>query len=105
MLAIPKFETEINIEIDRDLREMGYHKIYSPGIDKASDHYLHLTKVIHAVKIKVDEEGTEAAAATIGGLTDSVADYETMTFIRPFIYMIKDNISDTILFMGAVTSF
>ncbi|MDE5812764.1 MAG: hypothetical protein K2H72_00620 [Muribaculaceae bacterium] len=105
VLNFPKFETEINIEIDQSLREMGFQKVYSPGINKASDHYLHLVKVIHAVKIIVDEEGTEAAAATIAANTDSVPDYEIMTFTRPFVYLIKDNISDTILFMGAITSF
>lgn len=104
-LSIPKFETEINIDIDKELREMGFDKVYSKGIGKASDHYLNLVKVVHAVKIKVDEEGTEAAAATIAGNTDSVSDYETMIFDRPFVYMIKDNISNTILFMGAITSF
>ena len=105
MLAVPKFETESNTLIDAALREMGFHEVYSKGMGKASDHYLHLVEVRHAVKIKVDEEGTEAAAATIAGNTDCVPDYEIMTFDSPFVYMIKDNISATILFMGAVTSF
>lgn len=104
-LSIPKFEAELNIMINPYLMKMGFNKIFYPGISSASDHYLQLTEVVHAVKIKVDEEGTEAAAATIAGLTDSISEYEIMTFDQPFLYIIKDNISDTILFMGAITSF
>lgn len=105
LLTLPKFETEINTKLDPYLKDMGFSKVYNPGIGTASDHYLHLVEVIHAVKITVDEEGTEAAAATIAGNTDCISDYEIMTFNKPFIYVITDNISDTILFMGAITSF
>lgn len=105
LLYLPKFETEINTKLDPYLKDMGFSKVYYPGIRTASDHYLHLVEVIHAVKITVDEEGTEAAAATIAGETDCVSDYEIMNFNNPFIYVITDNISDTILFMGAITSF
>ena len=105
ILALPKFETEINIELDPCLKEMGFSNVYSPGIGTASDHYLQLEKMIHVVKIVVDEEGTEAAAATVADMNECVADYEVLTFEEPFVYLIKDTLSDTILFMGAVTSF
>lgn len=107
ILGLPKFKTEINLPIDPYLMDMGFSKVYCPGIGTASDHYLQLFKVIHAVNIIVDEEGTEAAAATIAGNTDSVSGspYEVMIFNQPFVYMIKDTVSDSILFMGAITSF
>lgn len=105
LLHLPKFETEINTKLDPYLKDMGFSKVYYPGIRTASDHYLHLVEVIHAVKITVDEEGTEAAAATIAGNTEYVSDYETLTFNKPFVYVITDKISDSILFMGAITSF
>lgn len=107
ILSLPKFKTDINLEIDPYLKNMGFSKVYYPGIGIASDHYMQLKRVIHAVNIIVDEEGTEAAAATIAGLTDSVSGspYEVMIFNQPFVYMIKDTVSDSILFMGAITSF
>lgn len=105
ILSLPKFNTEININMDPILQDLGFDRIFSPGIGTASDHYLQLVEVIHAVKIIVDEEGTEAAAASIFGDADCIHYPAKMTFNRPFVYMIKDTASDTILFMGAITAF
>jgi serpin B len=86
------------------------------GINKAFDKYaadfdmvnldLFVSDVLHKAKIKVDESGTEAAAAT-GIIMETCEAYEEpqeiYTFIadNPFIYVIRDVDTGTILFMGS----
>lgn len=109
-LKLPKFEQESNSNIIRTLQEMGLDHTCFPGIMNATYDPLELNVFQHAVKIMVDEKGTEGGAASLGGFfATSVPNPEAMpieyiSFDRPIIYMIRDNISGTVLFMGAVTS-
>jgi hypothetical protein len=52
--------------------------------------------------LKLDQKGTEAAAATVIGIADKAMPQETLTFIadRPFIYIISDRFTGSIFFMG-----
>jgi len=61
-----------------------------------------LTNVIHKTYIKVDEEGTEAAAVTVGKMAGSALPPEPiqMKFNRPFYFVIMDNINCEALFVG-----
>lgn len=101
---------ESNANIINILAEMGLEKTIFPGIDRAAYHPIELCAFKHAVKIIVDENGTEGGAASLGGFfVTSVPNIDAMpiepiSFDRPFIYMIRDTISGTILFMGAVAS-
>jgi serpin B len=67
---------------------------------------LFISDVIHKAFVKLDEEGTEAAAATavIMELTAAPEPQSPLTvrFDRPFIYLILDQSSGSILFMGRV---
>ncbi len=109
-LKLPKFEQESNRDIIKTLQEMGLHRTCFPGIMNASDDPLELRVFQHAVKITVDEKGTEGGAASLGGfIATSVPNPDAMpieyiSFDRPFVYVIRDNISGTLLFIGAVTS-
>ena len=64
--------------------------------------------VLHNSYVKVDEEGTEAAAVTVIGMAGTVSldPNRPPTFYmrvdRPFFFAIVDNVSDTILFMGSI---
>ena len=107
-LKMPKFETEINLSMLDYLKEMGFHKVCNRGIDKAADEPLYLTKFIHAVKIIVNEDGTEGAAASLAGMDNEAGPGSgplTVAFDRPFVYIIRDTVSNAILFIGTVTSF
>ena len=55
-------------------------------------------------KIKVNEEGSEAAAVTVATMPNCVMPVRTLTFYinRPFVYIIREKTSGTILFMGKV---
>ena len=110
-LRLPKFQHESNSDIIRILQDMGLDRTCFPGIMNASEGPLELKVFQHAAKIIVNEKGTEGGAASLGGFfATSTLDPEAMpveqiSFDRPFIYTIQDNISGTVLFMGAATSF
>jgi serine protease inhibitor len=63
-----------------------------------------INRIIHKTFLKVDEEGTEAAAATVVEmeLTCIPDDPPTMRVNRPFIFAIRENHSGTILFIGKI---
>ena len=62
---------------------------------------LFISRVVHKAFVAVDEEGTEAAAAT-GIAVDIVMMTQEVWFDRPFIYAIQDTETGTILFLGRV---
>ena len=67
---------------------------------------LALSQVVHKAFVDVNEEGTEAAAATVGVMVALAARIElpTPTFRadHPFVFLIRDNQSGAILFLGRV---
>ena len=62
---------------------------------------------MHKAFVRVDEEGTEAAAATGAAISGEVSEEpgEPNTFIadHPFIFMIRDRLTGTILFQGRMS--
>jgi len=67
----------------------------------AKGHDLFLSAVYHGAFVEVNEEGTEAAAAT-GGVMDLLSAQSQEPFIadHPFLYVIRDRTTGCILFMG-----
>ena len=79
------------------------NKIKADEFDKMFDSGNNrLDSVIHKTYIKVDEEGTEAAAVTLGGMAGSSKPPEPIEikYNKPFTFVIKDNLSGEILFVG-----
>lgn len=107
IMQLPKFESQVNIELLECLKEMGLDKACYKGFNNIGTDLYVLVFFKHAVKIIVDEEGTEAAAVSMAGMDNCVGPDESvlMTFDSPFIYIIQDTISETVLFMGAITEF
>ncbi len=111
-LKMPKFEIEAARFSLRDaLTTMGMPDAFDPdladfsGMDGTRE--LFIDNVIHQASITVDEEGTEAAAATavIVGVTSAPMEPSTpveMTIDRPFVFMIRDTTTGTILFVGRI---
>jgi len=105
---MPKFKLEYEIEMNNVLSALGMGIAFEPGLadfsrmrnDQISN--LFISKVKHKTFIEVDEEGTEAAAATV-----VVVSFDgggpAMIVNRPFIYIIRERHSGTILFIGMVT--
>ena len=75
-------------------------------IVKTTNGNLFLGLLLQKSKITVNEEGTKAAAVTIGGMFDNAAgppaEPEIINFHadRPFIYLIQENSSNAIFFIG-----
>ena len=113
-LWLPKFRTEENYELKDLFEKIGVNLAFSnfadfSGITK--DEKLKIDRIIHKTFIDVDEEKTEAAAAT--AITMIRATALPMTEEKkiaefhadhPFIYMIVDDFTNTILFMGRYTA-
>jgi len=107
-LKMPKFEFEKSLALGQMLRGMGMSAAFDPyradfsGIDDNRD--LYITDVLHKAFISVDENGTEAAAATavIVGTTAIPPPPVEISINHPFIFMIRNNSTGAILFFGRV---
>jgi serpin B len=107
-LQMPKFEYDASLELGKTLIEMGMPAAFGAGGADFSGmdggRNLAIGEVVHKAFVAVDEEGTEAAAATAVIMLESAAPEPTteVTVDRPFIFLIRDVQSGTILFMGRV---
>ena len=107
-LSLPKFETTYEISLGETLSDMGMPRAFSDlGADfsgMTGKRDLYISDVIHKAFIKVDEKGTEAAAATAVVMEIAIArpqsDIKIFNADHPFIFCIKDNTTGSILFMG-----
>ena len=107
-VALPRFKLEYGAELKQPLQAMGLSLPFSRGADFSgiSAAPLYLSAVKHKSFVEVNEEGTEAAAATVGmmslAMARPVAPPFEMVVDRPFLFVIADNLTRTILFMGVV---
>lgn len=108
-VKLPRFEISYDKDLKEELVALGMKDAfdaYSADFSSMSSESLYLGNVHQFTYIKVDEEGTEAAATTVvGGLSANVAPPSSDFHVnRPFAFMIKEKSTDTILFMGKVTA-
>ena len=105
-LQLPKFKMEQDYKMDELLAEMGMPIAFDSRADFSLFNNklpLAVDSIIHKAVIEVDEKGTVAAAATSIGPVLVSANYDVeFNANRPFIFMIKDNKTDAILFLGQV---
>jgi len=103
---MPKFKFETKYFMSDDLKEMGMPTAFTSladfsGMTGKKD--LFISKVIHQAFVEVNEEGTEAAAATAVIMAKSIA-FKSNIFIadHPFMFIIQQKATGNILFMGRV---
>lgn len=107
-LAMPRFEYEFSVGLNDILSALGMPIAFTDDADFSgmADAPLSISDVLHKAYIKVDESGTEAAAATavVVGVTSVQVPQEVIALRidRPFIYVIYDQRTNTLLFMGRV---
>ncbi len=109
-LSMPKFKVESDVALSDILKKMGMADAFDPnkadlsGMDGTRS--LFISDVLHKAYVSVDEKGTEAAAATavVIGTLSMPSQVVTLTIDRPFIFLIQDNQSGSILFVGRVTA-
>jgi serpin B len=108
-LEMPKFDFELDLNANDILIALGMGEAFDPEVADFSgitdEEELMITDVLHKATITVDEEGTEAAAATaiIIGVTSAMPEEPISLVIdRPFLFMIRHVPTASILFMGRV---
>lgn len=104
-LKIPKFTAEYSVDLKKTLMEMGMAEAFSDDADFSNmtdKNDLKIDKILHKAKIEVSEKGTKAAAATAVVMVRKTAIMDDLIFNadHPFIYMIRDNETGAILFLG-----
>jgi serpin B len=108
---LPKFKVEKSFTLNEPLQALGMKTAFQRNADFSGMHTggedLHITAVLHKAYVDVNEEGTEAAAATgvvVG--TTSVAEPPKPKYFRadrPFLFLIRDHKTQSVLFMGRLT--
>ncbi|XP_030627864.1 alpha-1-antitrypsin homolog isoform X1 [Chanos chanos] len=107
-VTVPKFSISATYSLADTLKEMGMVSTFSETADFSSiseTDQLKVSQVEHKAVLKVDERGTEAAAATteeFGGLS-GVMPRLRIDLNRPFLLLIVEDSTKTILFMGKIT--
>jgi serine protease inhibitor len=105
-LALPRFELRWKGDMTAPLRQLGMTTAFGPGADfrPMSQAEPWLKTVVHKTYIRVDEDGTEAAAVS-GGVTATAvrADRTVFRADHPFAFTISDQKTGAILFLGTVT--
>ena len=107
----PKFKLETEYQLSDTLSEMGMPVAFTgsadfSGMDGTTG--LSISDVVHKAYVEVNEEGTEAAAATAVGIRLTAVAGEDLTPVfvadHPFIFMIQDDETGNILFIGRVSN-
>ncbi|MGA2093769.1 MAG: serpin family protein [Sedimentisphaerales bacterium] len=100
----PRFKMTSEFELAQILGEMGMHDAFSGKADfsgMTGNRDLFISAVVHKAYVDVNEEGTEAAAATgVVMRATSVAPTTVFRADHPFIFLIRDNHTGSILFIG-----
>lgn len=102
-IKLPQFSFENDFKLKTHLKSLGLNEAFESSADfsKMGPGPLWISKVRQKTFIDVNEDGTEAAAATaISVVGSALIPY---TFNRPFIYVIADRATGTIIFIGQVT--
>jgi serpin B len=105
---LPKFKYEFKELLNDPLKNLGLDEAFTPDADFTKitpPGGIYISRVIHQTFIDVQEEGTEAAAATIVEHIDGSSGENVPTYFkadRPFLYVIKENSTGAIVFIGKV---
>jgi serpin B len=109
ILSMPKFETRTKTSLVDTLTALGAGTMFTEaadfsGIADPAVEPLVVSEVQHEAWVKVDEKGTEAAAATAAMMTASAAfpAPERFDVDRPFLFLIRDSQSGAVLFTGRI---
>jgi serine protease inhibitor len=103
-LHLPRFKLEYKRELRETLAQLGMEEAFSEQADfsrmvTGASSGLAITDVMHKAFVEVNEEGTEAAAATSVGI-GVVSLPPSIQVDRPFIFLIREKSSNAILFIG-----
>jgi len=113
IVQLPKFKVEYGVKrLNTALENLGMGIAFNPceanfkGIASTANGNLYIAFVDHKAVVEVNEEGTEAAGATVVGMGMTAVQQQLLSFIvnRPFYFEIRDDRSGSILFMGKIVN-
>jgi len=107
-ICLPKFEIDTKYSLVEPLSALGMHTAFGEEADfsgMTGRRELFISKIVHQAYVKVDEKGTEAAAATavIINLT-AIPERKVFRADHPFIFIIQEIETGNILFMGRIVN-
>jgi serpin B len=107
-LYLPKFKLTKDFNLNQPLKNLGMVKAFTDadfsGINGQKD--LFIQAVLHKAFVEINEEGTEAAAATavVVGRTSVEPSHPVIRADRPFVFALFDRTTNCILFIGRVAN-
>ena len=105
-VALPKFKAEYETSLNATLQRLGMRAAFTPSADFSgmSREPLMISEVKQKTFIEVNEEGSEAAAVTSVAVMRTSLAPEPLEFRvdRPFVFLIRERTSGTVLFLGLV---
>ncbi|XP_014605927.1 PREDICTED: leukocyte elastase inhibitor-like isoform X2 [Polistes canadensis] len=107
-LTLPRFKYEVTIDLENILRKLGLHSMFEDRADfgKLTNEPVKISKIIQKAFIEVNEEGSEAAAATVAQIRfkrSALIDFpEEFLVNRPFLFIINHKPSKIPIFLGSV---
>ncbi len=115
-VELPKFTMKYDTLLNDPLKALGmelafdpFHANFSRMKTSVCHDTIYISRVIHSTYVDVNEEGTEAAAVTVVEMARAVNAGEPSGTIffkvnKPFVFLIKENHENTVMFMGAVVN-
>ena len=105
VMYLPSFETNVTTDLLGAFNQMNlpfnYNELRGLVLSNGKPRGLLLTKAYQSARIKVNEKGTEAAAVTIMDFTDGMPmNLKTFQADHPFVYLLTEQQTGTILFVG-----
>ncbi len=105
-LSMPRFEFNTDIDLKTALTAMGAPLVFDRDLADlggiTTSERLYVNQALHKAYLKVDEQGTKAAAVSIIGIAFTSMPME-IHIDHPFLFIIRDKPTGTLLFMGRVT--
>ena len=105
-VTLPLFKFATKTDLVDTLQALGMQAAFNPGQADLSaidgTHDLYVSDVIHQATIAIDEKGTEASGATAVIVAHTSAALNFLSVDRPFLFVIRDDATDAILFQGRV---
>ena len=103
-LVLPRFKLEYGVELTRPLKSLGLKGAFTePDFSGISDRSLSISALRQQTYVEVDEEGTKSEAVTLLEIAEGIEDHPfEMIVDRPFLFLIEDRQTGTILFLGMV---
>jgi serpin B len=110
-VALPRFQMTREFSLKDTLQALGMRRAFIAGgadfsgMSGTNGRRLFISAVVHKAFVDVNEEGTEAAAATgVAVALTSAPIFQTFRADHPFVFLIRDNRSGSVLFLGRLTN-